>query len=188
MGPALVIPAVVASFLGGVALGKPRRPLSMLPAESPLAGIPRSSWHEFVRVMIVAPAGARSSRGRLGLFGLTPRHLADIGLMSGLRKVAVGSELGVWVGEWRPPLDEANFLASVPAQYAAFARTMREVRKAAEPHVGADVDGVLATLSGLLAVGYSAGARGVVGWVKDPDTRKKFKSTTIAFRKANAIF
>lgn len=190
MGPAAIIPVAVLSFLGGAAFGKGRRPLSMLPPgeTSPLPGVPRGAWLRFVRVSVVGPAGSRSPRGRLGLFGLTPRHLCDVGLMTSARKSSVGGEAGVWTGEWRAPLTEEKFLASRPVQYRAFTASTRKTLPAASPHVGKKVDGEVATLSGLLAVAHSAGTRGVAGWVADPSVRAKFPATTRAFKKANQIF
>jgi hypothetical protein len=190
MDPFTLIPVAILSFLGGKALGRPRRVLSMLPPEkaSPLLGVPTTAWHRFVTVMVVAPASCRAPRGRLGLFGMTPRHLADVGFMTGPRKTVVEGEPGVWTGDWASPLDEAAFLGSVPVQYEAFSRSMRRTAEAARPHVGTVVDGVPATLSGLLAVGYSAGTRGIGDWVKNTGARARFAATTEAFLKANDIF
>jgi hypothetical protein len=190
MDPITFIPIAILSFLGGKALGRPRRVLSMLPPEktSPLFGVPTTAWHRFVTVMVVAPANSRTPRGRMGLFGMTPRHLADIGFMTRPRKTVVDGEPGVWTGDWASPLDVATFLGAVPVQYEAFSRSMRRAAEAARPHVGTVVDGVPATLSGLLAVGYSAGTKGIDDWVKNSGARARFAATTEAFRKANDIF
>jgi hypothetical protein len=54
--------------------------------------------------------------------------------------------------------------------------------------VGADIDGVKATLSGLLGVGHLAGEAGVKSWVSSPEIRKKFKNTTANFHRTNNVF
>lgn len=162
----------------------------MLPPPKPsaLPEVPRLAWERFVTVMIVAPKGKVTSRRRFGMFGMDSRRLADVGFMAKPRKVTVGGEVGVWSGEWQPPLDEKKFLASTGAQYEAFARSMRALVPKVAPHVGRVVDGVPATLSGLLAVGHLAGSEGVAGWVADPAARMKFRATTANFEGANGIF
>ena len=124
----------------------------------------------------------------MGLFGLDARRLSDVGFMDKPRKTVIGSETGVWTGEWKAPLTSEKFLSSVPAQYEAFTRSMRTMAPKVAPLVGADVDGTAATLSGLLGVGHVAGEAGVEGWVKDPSTREKFKATTASFKRTNGIF
>lgn len=190
MIPLLIPAAAVLGFLSGAAIGTNRRGLSMLPPEkpSPLPGVPGLAWERFVTVMVVAPKHHVSPRRRFGLFGIDSRRLADVGFMSEPRKTTIGAETGVWSGTWRPPLDEQKFLSSAGAQYEAFSRSMRQLLPAVTPHVGRTVDGVPATLSGLLAAGHLAGSEGVAGWVSDPATRIKFRATTAKFEGANGIF
>jgi len=190
MTPLALIPAAILSFLGGACLGTSRRGLSMLrPGRgSPIPGVPAASWRRFVAIMVTSPRGLRSPRGRFGCFGMDARRLADVGFMTGPKKIRVGDEVGVWSGEWVPPLTEASFLGSAPAQYEAFCRSMRSLAPRVAPHVGKIVDGSRASLSGLLAAGHLAGEAGVAGWVRDPETRKRFRATTENFRRANSIF
>jgi hypothetical protein len=124
----------------------------------------------------------------MGAFQLDARRLADVGFMEKPRKATIGGETGVWVGEWKAPLSSEKFLASTPAQYEAFKRSMRLMAPKVGAFVGADIEGVKATLSGLLGVGHLAGEAGVESWVKIPEVRRKFKSTTANFLKANNIF
>lgn len=187
---AAIIPFSVLSFLGGLSLGNSRRGMSMLPPEkrSPLPGVPLRSWERFVSIMVVAPRGVVSPRGRMGYFGLDARRLADVGFMSRPRKASVGGELGVWTGTWVEPLSEAGFLGSAAAQYEAFARSMRGLLPRVAPLVGKTVDGRRASLSGLLAAGHLAGTSGVASWAADPEVRQKFRATTENFRRANDLF
>lgn len=190
MIPAILLPFGVFSFLTGAAIGTSRKNLSMLPPPrtNPFVGVPTASWGRFVTIMAVAPRGHVTPRRRLGMFGLDARRLADVGFMTSPRKVSVGSEIGVWSGEWVAPLTEAKFLSSTPAQYEAFGRSMRLLVPRAAPHVGEVVDGRRATLSGLLAAGHLAGTAGLDGWATDPAVRQRFGATTKNFDRANGIF
>jgi hypothetical protein len=190
MMPALLLPVGIFGFLSGAALSTSRKNLSMLPPPrtNPFVGVPTSAWTRFVTIMAVAPRSNVTPRRRLGTFGLDARRLADVGFMGSPRKISVGAEGGVWSGEWVPPLTEEKFLASTPAQYEAFGRSMRLLVPRAAPHVGKLIDGKKATLSGLLAAGHLAGMAGLEGWAKDPATRLKFGATTKNFERANGIF
>ena len=186
MTPFLLLPAA----LGGYALGMSRKGMSMRAPQksSPVRGVPIFAWEKFVALMVVAPKKTITPRGRTGMFGLDARRLSDVGFMTNARKTTVGSESGVWAGEWVPPLTQQKFLESTPAQYEAFSRSMRRMVPKVAGMVGAPVGGARATLSGLLAVGHLAGENGVTSWVRDPAVREKFKATTRNFEKANGLF
>lgn len=186
----VAVPAAVFAFLAGASLGRRRHVLSMLPPDegSPLPGVPARAWVRFVRVMVVAPRAHRSPRGRLGMFGMDARRLADVSFMRSPRKVRLGGEDGVWAGEWVSPLTEGDFLASEAAQHEAFARSARRLAERAAPHVGKVIGGRRASLSGLIAAGHLAGEEGLAGWVADPSVRRKFEATTRNFERANGIF
>jgi hypothetical protein len=190
INPIALLPVGIFSFLGGAVLMRSRKGMSMLPPEKqgPLPGVPLMSWSRFIAIMAVAPKKTMSPRGRMGAFGLDARRLADVGFMEKPRKATVGSETGVWTGDWKAPLTTEKFLGSTPAQYEAFKRSMRLMTPKVGAFVGANIDGVKATLSGLLGVGHLAGEAGVESWVKNPDVRRKFKATTANFTRANNIF
>jgi hypothetical protein len=187
MLPLLALPVGLIGLLSGAALATGRRGLTMLP-RSPIKGIVLVSWTRFTTTMARHPKGYRSTRGRLGAFGLDGRRLADVGFMTNPKKTMVGSETGVWVGEWKKPLSEEIYLKSLPAQYASFKRSMVKMAPKVQGFVGAKIDGKTATLSGLLGVGHLAGESGVQSWVKDAGVRKKFAKTTEAFHRTNGIF
>jgi hypothetical protein len=189
MNPIFLLPVGIFGFLGGAVLGKSRKGLSMLPPErrSPL-GVPMLSWEKFVTVMVVAPRKQVTPRGRWGMFGMDARRLSDVGFMTGPRKCTIGGEAGVWSGNWVAPLDGPKFLASSPAQYEAFSRSMRQMAPAVSGLIGLPVGKTKASLSGLLAVGHLAGEDGVASWVADPTVREKFRATTANFERANGIF
>ena len=190
ISPLSLIPVGIFAFLGGAVFGRSRKGLSMtVPKKvSPVDGVPLLKWERFVTVMAVAPKQHRTPRYRLGTFGMDARRLSDVGFMVAPRKAVVGGESGVWIGEWKKPLTTDKFLGSMPAQYVAFKRSMVRMIPKVAGFVGAEVDGAKCSLSGLLGVGHLAGEAGVESWVKDPDVRKRFKSTTSNFVRTNGIF
>jgi hypothetical protein len=128
------------------------------------------------------------SSGHLGAWGMTARGLHDAGLVDAPKKVTIGRDVGIWSGEWRKPLSKDVFLRSLPIQSRAFTLATQKLVPAATPLVGAVVDGKSASLSGLLGVGHVAGAAGMVDWVRNPVSRKKFARTTETFNLTNGIF
>jgi|GEM_PF-2158263 hypothetical protein len=190
ISPYVLIPVGAFAFLGGAALGRSRRGMSMLPAskEGPLRAIPLASWGRFVSVMAISPRDRVTPRYRLGTFGMDARRLSDVGFMESPRKSTVAGEAGVWIGEWKPPLTTDKFLGSMPAQYEAFKRSMTKMIPAVSGFVGREVDGTKCSLSGLLGVGHLAGEAGTKSWVEDPAIRARFKATTANFAKTNGIF
>jgi hypothetical protein len=190
INPIALIPVGIFSFLGGAALFRSRKNLSMLPPEKqgPLPGVSSLSWMRFITIMAVAPKTSVTPRGRMGTFGLDARRLSDVGFMVKPKKTTIGGETGVWTGEWKAPLTTEMFLKSTPAQYEAFKRSMRIMTPKVGGFIGADIDGVKATLSGLLGVGHLAGEAGIESWVKNPETRRKFKTTTANFHRTNGVF
>ena len=181
-----LIPVGLIALLVGAALGTGRRGLTMLP-ESPVRGIVIIRWRRFHRLMARHPRGYDLS-GHLGAWGMNARSLHDAGLVDAPKKVTVGRDVGVWSGEWRAPLTKGKFLASLPLQSRAFELATQKLVPTATPLVGTLVDGKPASLSGLLGVGHMAGAAGVVDWVKNPASRKKFAKTTETFNLTNGIF
>ena len=190
VNPLTLIPVGVFAFLGGAALGRSRRGLSMTPRTTgPLPGVPLHAWERFVLVMATAPRRHVTPRYRLGTFGMDARRLCDVGFMTAPRKVAVGGAAGgAWVGQWREPLTTDKFLESTPAQYEAFRRSVTRMAPRVGEYVGTVVDGKACTLSGLLGVGHLAGEEGVRGWVRDPAVRGRFRATTESFNRTNGIF
>lgn len=188
MGPVIAIPAAILAFLAGAAVfGPGRRGLSMLkPEAAPDVIIIR--WRRFRTIMARHPRDFRSPRGHYGMYGMDMRRLADVGFCEAPKKTTVGSESGVWSGAWKAPVTEAEFLGSEELQETAFARSMNRLAPRLASLVGTEVDGQKCSLSGLLAVGHHAGEKGVLGWVKSAEMRKKFSNTTEAFQRANNIF
>jgi hypothetical protein len=181
VNPLFLLPAALLGFLGGKAFSK-RKPKS-----TPLPGVPLALWEKYVAVMVLAPKDRVSPQGKLGTFQMGPRRMVDLGLMTSSQKIDRGG-VGMWVGSWKPPLTEDKFLGSMPLQYAAFTRSCKAMAPKVSGLVGVEVDGRKCTLSGLLGVAHMAGEAGCLGWVKDPQVRRKFASTTEVFARTNGIF
>jgi hypothetical protein len=185
--PLLLVPLGLIGFLTGFSLGKGRKGLNMLP-QSPLQGVSRHCWLRYTIIMARRPKNWQSPRGRLGMFDMDARRLADVKLMEAPHKTTIGRETGVWTGEWKRPLTQDAYLKSLPLQYASFKRSMVALTPKVSGFVGAVVDGKKCSLSGLLGVGHLAGDAGVESWVKDKAIREKFKKTTDAFNLVNGVF
>ncbi len=192
-------------LLGGAALGglylagrehvddddRPRSRVPPKPApteqqQTPLAGVDKEQWIRFVQVMgDRSNANSSSPSGHLGFFRFSYPRLAELG-------VNARRDKKVWQGTFIPPLTLEGFLGSFPLQHRAFALSSGDfATHIAEEHpngVGADVDGTIATLSGLLAVLHRAGHRGFDKWLSSAEDRKRYPNTTAAFKAANGIF
>lgn len=187
MHPFLAIPVALVGFL----LGKVTTKTSEKDAgggRAPITGVPLGAWEEFVAQMAVAPKGHVSERGRMGTFQMDARKLADTGAMTRAWKGRRGTRDGIWVGEWSAGLTEKAFLESMPLQYAVFVRSMRTAAPKVSGLVGTEVDGKVASLSGLLGVSHAAGERGVGSFVSDPRIRARFPATATVFGRTNEIF
>ena len=84
MLPLIALPVGLIGLLTGAALATGRRGLTMLP-KSPIKGVVLVSWTRFTTTMARHPRGGKTSRGRLGAFGMDGRRLADVGSQKGDR-------------------------------------------------------------------------------------------------------
>jgi len=194
MHPILLIPAVLLGFFTGKSLarntvrGDVGEDTTSEPTSVDLKGISVGNWERFVGLMAAHPKTTITPRGKLGAFSMDARRLKDVGFMVSAGKGRRGDQQGVWLGKWTPPLTEEAFLGSMPLQYAAFVRSMRSAAPKVSRLVGSEVDGAACSLSGLLGVCHVAGDTGVESWVANPDVRRRFSSTTQAFKRTNGIF
>lgn len=183
MHPILAIPvALVGYFLG-------RKTAEKKAASKGVSGIPLSdvtlgAWEKFVAAMARSPKTEVGRKGKLGVFQIDARRLADVGAMSKAWKKSDGS----WTGEWSGKLTEEKFLGSMPAQYAVFVRSMKAAAPKVGAFIGCQIGEKKATLSGLLGVAHVAGERGVGSFVRDADVRAKFPATMETFTRTNGIF
>ena len=146
--------------------------------DSPIEGVTPIAWTKLVRTLSTQPLNAIAVSGALGSYEMRPRRLADLGLMTGVRRVERGG-VRVWRGTFVLPLTEAAFLRDKDVQYDVLVRSVLDHLSIAE----ARPDGV--TLSGALALLHRAGPEVLRTWgVAAP----QFDSTARVFERANGIF
>ena len=163
-----------------------------LPAElriaSPVAGVSDAQWLGLLRRMATQPMATVSSAGRLGTFLMDPRQLADLGLMSGVKR----NDSGEWVGTWKDGHSKGLFLRNPARQVGAFSQWLaRNARAIAARHadqLGATHATKRATLSGLLGVAHAAGLGGLRGWLGSEGDKARFPNTTAAYLRTVGIF
>lgn len=139
-------------------------------------------WTIFVLAMKTSEPTAISASYELGMFGMKPRRLADLGLMKNVKSSRSASGRLVWIGEWTPPLSEKKFLSNSQIQYRAFCESMKR-------YVRCIMDGLVSvpedmTLSGALAVLHKRGPKGLETW----GTTEQFPATVALFERVNGIF
>lgn len=169
------------------------RPEPKFILKSELPNVPDAAWTKFAHAMQTAAVGAVSKSNALGMFELTPRRLADLGLVTNIEKTrgaadASGKSRMVWVGEFVPPMTSRKFLSNPVAQYRAFSRSMKDYVEGMRagsvpvPDGGRPRD---MTLSGALAVLHRCGPSGIKTW---NDAGDRFEQTEQLYGKVNGIF
>jgi hypothetical protein len=153
--------------------------VAAMPSELP--GVSAEAWAAFVRGMSTAPAGAVSKANALGMFELTPRRLADLGLVKGLTRSRSGQRT-VWVAEFVAPMTSHRFLTNPRAQYAAFVKSMRDY--ADKIAAGELVKPADMSLSGALAILHRGGPRGLENWTAG----ERFAPTQAAYDRVSEVF
>lgn len=160
---------------------------------SPFPTVPAPAWSAWVHLLRVPSPTTITPTYHLGLFGFGMRRLVDLKLATNPHKRAFNGRQ-VWDADWIPELQPGpeSFLSRPELQYQTFIRAVKAdaaaIKKHAPNAIGADIDGVAATLSGLLAVAKQAGVAGLVQWLTDAATRAKYPTTTALFHRANGAF
>jgi hypothetical protein len=135
--------------------------------ESPLPSVSGEAWTKFIRSMIVQPLDAVSPSNALGLFAMTPRRLADFGIVIRLQRSKKGKRT-IWAARFPVPGADQKFLTSAGTQYRAFFSSMADyAEKIKSTEILMDPN---MSLSGALAILHRAGAHGLFSWRKFPDT------------------
>lgn len=155
---------------------------------SPLPQVSDAAWRRFVRAIRGRSLVARSPSGRLGLFSIHLRRLAELGYLRRVHRAPAGA----LAAEWVEPLSEAAFLSSPRLQYAALVESMcalaRDIAGRHPSPIGRLVDGRRASLSGLLAVAHRLGIGGLERWLASGAERARQRIATAAFKRANGIY
>jgi hypothetical protein len=148
---------------------------------SPLPGVEDECWTEFVRRMVTAALSAVSAANALGRFEMTPRRLADLGIVERLgRRRAEGRT--IWVAVFLPPLTCEKFLRSPGAQYDAFSRSMTDYAKRLDS--GEIANEPCVSLSGALAILHRCGPQGLDTWTSG----ERFAATRALHTKVEGLF
>jgi hypothetical protein len=146
-----------------------------LPSELP--GVSDEAWTKFVCLAATAGTGDVSASNALGMFELSPRRLADIGLVHKLARSKKGKRT-VWVGEFVPPMTSDKFLRNTQMQYRAFCLSIRDY---ASNMVGKPEN---MSLSGALAILHRAGPKGLISW----ENGSRFGDTQALYDKLSGVF
>lgn len=149
-----------------------------------------SLWTKYVKSVISAGQMTISPNYNLGMFLINMRTLQDYNYAKNVVKQDYKGKK-VWKGDFTGPYSLDKFLSDANLQYDVFVKMTRDHYKSIMDKYGEsvksgtkDIDGVPATLSGLLAVAKFAGLGGLAKWYAGD--RKK--ATTDAFLKSNDIF
>lgn len=152
------------------------------PLASVIPGVSDDAWQAFAKAMITAPLGAVSPSNALGMFELSPRRLADFGLIQHLRRRKSPAGRTVWTGIFVPPLTAETFLRSPSLQYMAFGKSIRDYANRIAKGEISPLPG--ATLSGSLAILHKRGPSGIAKW----NDSEHFDATVALFERADGIF
>lgn len=160
---------------------------ALIPADpivtSEIPGVSDEQWTAFVSACITARLSEVNESNQLGMFAMTPRRLADLGLINNL-KCCKSPKSGrtVYAGDFILPLTADKFLKSPAMQYKVFATSMKN-------YVDQILDGSIEktddmSLSGALALLHRAGPNALVMWKKG----ERFAATETVFLCANGLF
>ena len=145
---------------------------------SPLSGVSDEDWTCFALLVRSAPVRAVSAANAIGMFEITPRRLADLGLMTNLESARAPSGRTVYVGEFVKPWSLGRFLSNPKAQYAAFTQSMKDYFARLPAVMPAGL-----SRSGALAVLHRVGPQGLETWCE-----RRFPNTEAFVEKVNGIF
>lgn len=176
-----------------VAPPKPKKPGSgpggVLLLKSPFKAVQSKNWSKFVKVAGKGQVGTITKGARYGLFLFGVRRLADLGLVTNVKRGTYRGQT-VWTGTWVAPYSESAFLTSPQLQYRAFIKSCQiyaakyAAARKQNPNIFI-VNGKQLTLSGFLALTHLIGFMGAVDSLK----KKTLKAETLAFTaKANGLF
>lgn len=138
--------------------------------------------------MTTQEADTVSEQGRIGLFGVGARRLAELGYMSKVQKIPWGESKEIFMGEFFPPLTLEKFLCAPLVQVQVFEQDMKERCDAIHRGELSSFISSEVTLSGILALTHSAGIKGALSWLLNGEDAEKFPNTTQNFARANGVF
>jgi len=142
---------------------------------SPLAGVSDNAWREFVK-RLAREAPTFSSERSVGQYRQRRERLAELGANpSALQGSAVAQREALDMDL----ADAHNHAAAGGLLAEHLGRVISVPGHEGEERI---------TLSGILGVIQCAGLEGAVGWLEQPNDRKRFPHTTQVFLRTNGIF
>ena len=188
--PPIVNPGT-AAYPGGPETNPPYMdtPSGPILLRAPLNGLSNTQWSKFVQRMARAKEGTMTKGARFGMFLFGVRRLADLGLITNVKRKTVNGQT-IWAGTWVPPYSQAIFLSESKLQYQAFIKSVQELAakfiaaRSKSPGIF-KVEGKPLTMSGFLALAHIAGFMGAINSLK----AGKLRTDTLAFvKRLNGIF
>ena len=153
------------------------------PIESPLPGVDDLPWVTFVRLMVAAPFTEVSQSNNLGMFQMTPRRLADLGVVERLSRAKHPvTRRTIWVANFVAPLTSDAFLRSPQVQYWCFARSMCDYTDRMEKKEIERPSSM--SKAGALAILHRAGPNGLKTWTRND----RYPETEAAFERVEGVF
>lgn len=155
---------------------------AVLPSE--IEDVSDEDWTKWVQAMKVGEPTTITDSGALGLFGIKPRRLEDLGLMKNVEPFNERRRMK-WDGDWVPPMTREAFLGNPSIQYRLLAISTRLYCQAlADGEIRwPNSDDV--TLSGALALLNKCGPRVLEDWA---DASRRKPSTEELFKATNGLF
>ncbi len=151
--------------------------------KSALPGVSDERWTQFCRGMAKEPFESVSDSNALGTFSMTPRRLADLGIVENLQRTrSPTSDRTIWVAVFVAPLTAEKFLRDPELQYVAFCRSCRDY--ADQMNSGRIQRDPAMSQSGALAILHRAGPKGLDTW----STGERFPETEAAYDRVAGIF
>ncbi len=149
-------------------------------------GVSDEDWTAWVLAMKVAEPTTVSDAGALGMFGVKPRRLEDLGLMKNVEAVnARKKKKMAWAGDWVEPLSQEAFLASPSIQYRVLVASTKLYAHALADGSIPWVDDGVTTLSGALALLNRCGPQVLSNW---SDVESRHEATIKIYEATNELF
>lgn len=169
------------ALMSSVAFGEHTVADAAMPLKSEIDGVSDIAWTNFVRAMMTQSHDRVSESNCIGMFELTPRRLADLGLIKPGSLARGKSKKGrtIWAAELVDGIRPDTLLKSPRAQYRIFSLSMK---KYADDIAGGTIaKNETMSLAGALAILHRAGPHGL-------KSETLFPATQAAFIRAKDIF
>lgn len=150
--------------------------------KSELPGVSDECWTQFVRAMATQKPDEVSPSNGVGMFALTPRRLADLGLVKNLTRKKAPSGRMVYTAIFIAPLTSDKFLNSPQIQYRVLCASVKKYADQMDSgEIEKDPD---MSKAGALAILHRAGPNGLNTW----ENGERFPATQDAVDRVDGLF